>query len=70
LDVPIVIDLHAADSAWKNMPAHWKNQRDHRVHVRNGMVTSGPKDFWRWTLMEAKTSTREILASVKTLEGS
>jgi hypothetical protein len=69
LDVPITIELHAADTAWDHMPARWKHQRDRRVHVRNGMATGGAQDYWRWVLQEARTSTRDILAGVRKLEG-
>lgn len=69
LDVPIVVELHPADSAWEHMPTHWKGQRDRRIHLSNGMVTSGPKDFWQWAMHEARTSTREILAGIRKLGG-
>jgi len=69
LDVPITIELHAADAAWEHMPAHWKHQRDRRVHVQNGIVTGGASDFWRWVMEQTHTSTRDVLAGVKTLQG-
>lgn len=69
LDVPITINVGFTDGAWEHMPAHWKNQRTRTVHIRNGMVTGGAKEWWSWAMQETRKSTREVLQNVHTLEG-
>lgn len=69
LDVPITINVVFTEGAWQHMPAHWKNQRTRTVHVMNGMVTGGAKEWWTWAMQETRKSTREILQGVTTLEG-
>lgn len=69
LDVPITINVEFTEGAWQHMPAHWKNQRTRTVHIMNGMVTGGAKEWWTWAMQETRKSTREILQNVHKLEG-
>jgi hypothetical protein len=69
LDVPIVIELRASDSAHEQLPTKWKSQRVHRMNVLNGIVMSGAKEFWYWVMRETGTSTRDVLRGVNTLQG-